>query len=734
MPDQLILRVAVPAPLYNCFDYLPPDGVLSSSLLPGVRVSVPFGRGTRCGVLLELISDPGTEPRRLKPAYSILDEEPLFATSDLELLVWAGRYYQHPVGEVIANALPVRLRKGEPPVSVMEKRWQLTALGRQQSLSELKRAPKQVALLKLLHDSTKGLTQGQISNQLGAYRSVLQAVEKKGWVASIDQAASMATPAGAIEATYTINTDQQAAVDAVDIGQFGVYLLDGVTGSGKTEVYLTLARNVVNSGKQALILVPEIGLTQQLIRRFEKRLGEGVAVLHSGLGERERERAWHMARLGHATVVLGTRSALLTPLPRLGLIVVDEEHDLSYKQQDGFRYSARDIAVIRSQRRGCPVILGSATPSLETLHNAQSGRYKHLQLTNRAGGAKPAPMNLLDIRSVRLQAGLSPVLIEKVRETLASGNQALLFINRRGYAPIVTCHDCGWIAECRRCDARMTLHGASGILWCHHCGSQRRLDPRCPECGTDDLRSLGQGTERVEEVLSQLFPEVGIARIDRDTTRRKGSLDKLLEGIRKGKYSLLLGTQMLAKGHHFPDVTLVGILDVDQGLFGADYRAAERMAQQIVQVSGRAGRAEKPGRVLIQTRHPDHPMMQLLIKSGYRAFAEEALAERQAALFPPFSYQVLLRAEAPLESAPRAFLDEAYEQGILLANGRVEFWGPVPAPMERRAGRYRAHLLLQSNQRSDLQRLLPQWVNFLSGLKSARRVRWSIDVDPQEMF
>ncbi|MCW8890776.1 MAG: primosomal protein N', partial [Sedimenticola sp.] len=432
--------------------------------------------------------------------------------------------------------------------------------------------------------------------------------------------------------------------------------------------------------------------------------------------------------------ILGTRSALLTPLPRLGLVVVDEEHDLSYKQQDGFRYSARDLAVIRSQRADCPVILGSATPSLETLQNARGGRYKHLLLSNRAGEAKPAPMHLLDIRSVRLQAGLSPVLIEKIRETLVSGNQALLFINRRGYAPIVTCHDCGWIAECRRCDARMTLHGASGILWCHHCGSQRRLDPRCPECGADDLRSLGQGTERVEEVLSQLFPEAGIVRIDRDTTRRKGSLAKLLEGIRKGKYSLLLGTQMLAKGHHFPDVTLVGILDVDQGLFGADYRAAERMAQQIVQVSGRAGRAEKPGRVLIQTRHPDHPMMQRLIQSGYRAFADEVLAERQAALFPPFSYQALLRAEAPQESAPRAFLDEAHEQGLLLAGGRVEFWGPVPAPMERRAGRYRAHLLLQANQRGDLQRLLAPWLNTLVGLKSARRVRWSIDVDPQEMF
>lgn len=734
MPDQLILRVAVPAPLYHCFDYLPPKGVGETDLLPGVRVSVPFGRGDRCGVLLELLHVPRIEGRTLKRAHSILDDQPLFRPADLELLVWAGRYYQHPVGEVFANALPVRLRKGQPPVPVLNTFWKLTPLGSRQEPVTLKRAPKQAQLLRLLAEAPDGLTQNQLSSHIGNCLPVLQALMRKEWVVAFEQSASLTAPSAATSATYRLNPDQRQAVDAVDLECFGAYLLDGVTGSGKTEVYLTLARRVVNAGKQALILVPEIGLTPQLIRRFERRLGQGVAVLHSGLGERERERAWHMARLGHASVVLGTRSALLTPLPRLGLVVVDEEHDLSYKQQDGFRYSARDLAVILSQRSDCPVILGSATPSLETLQNARSGRYHHLQLTNRAGDAKQSPMNLLDIRSVRLEAGMSPVLIEKVRETLNEGNQALLFINRRGYAPIVTCHDCGWVAECRRCDARMTLHSASGILWCHHCGSQRRLDPNCPECGADDLRSLGQGTERVEEVLAQLFPEAGIVRIDRDTTRRKGSLDKLLEGIRKGKYSLLLGTQMLAKGHHFPDVTLVGILDVDQGLFGADYRAAERMAQQIIQVSGRAGRAEKPGRVLIQTRHPDHPMMRLLIKHGYKAFAEEALAERQAAAFPPFSYQVLLRAEAPQESAPRAFLDEAYEQGVALASGRVEFWGPVPAPMERRAGRYRAHLLLQANQRSELQRLLPQWVSFLAGLKSARRVRWSIDVDPQEMF
>lgn len=735
MPEQPILRVAVPAPLHHCFDYLPPTGTPIGQLVPGVRVRVPFGRGERCGVLLEVITLADADRRRLKSAHALLDTAPLFSPADLALLRWAAGYYQHPIGEVIASALPVRLRKGEALLPVRQRIWSLTALGLQQDPGALRRAPKQAELLALLQDSGGCLDETQIFQSCPRSRATLRALAQKEWIAMHERLPNKtdATPAMQ-QAAPVLNDDQHQAVEAVDLERFGSYLLDGVTGSGKTEVYLALVGAVLQAGRQALVLVPEIGLTPQLIRRFERRLGGGLAVLHSGLAAGERERAWHLARLGQAAVVLGTRSALLTPLPRLGLIVVDEEHDLSFKQQEGFRYSARDLAVIRAQRSGCPVILGSATPSLESLHNARGGRYRHLRLPQRAGAAQPARLDLLDIRSVRMEAGLSPVLIRLLRETLDAGNQALLFINRRGYAPIVTCHACGWVAQCRRCDARMTLHAASRLLWCHHCGSQRRQDPRCPECGDTDLRALGQGTERVEEVLSGYFPEAGIVRIDRDTTRRKGSLDRLLDGIREGKYSLLLGTQMLAKGHHFPDVTLVGILDVDQGLFGADFRAAERMAQLIVQVAGRAGRAEKPGRVLIQTRHPDHPMMQLLVSRGYGAFATELLAEREAADFPPFSYQALLRAEAPSEAAPREFLEQAGELAQTLAAGRVELWGPVPAPMERRAGRFRAHLLLQAGQRADLQRLLSAWVGQLKTLKVARRVRWSIDVDPQEMF
>lgn len=735
MSDEPILRVAVPAPLYSFFDYLPPVGCDLNALTPGVRLLVPFGRGDRCGVLFALVAESTFARDRLKRVSKQLDDAPLFSAADLDLLQWAAGYYQHPIGEVVANALPARLRKGESQVSLTHRFWQLTPEGQQQSSEKLTRAPKQAALLALLAEAPQGLTQEMITSEAGASGAQLNKMADKGWVEVTERLLEPQT-GGGTETPPQLNDEQADAVAAVGDGldRFAVYLLDGVTGSGKTEVYLTLIARVLEQGRQVLVLVPEIGLTPQLLRRFERRVGGGLVVLHSGLASGERERAWHEARLGRAQVILGTRSALFTPLPRLGLILVDEEHDLSFKQQDGFRYSARDIAVIRGQRADCPVVLGSATPSLESLHNARVGRYQHLPLTRRAGGAQPPRLDLMDIRSVRLEAGISPVLMRMMRETLAEGSQVLLFLNRRGYAPVLTCHDCGWVAQCRRCDARMTLHAASGLLWCHHCGSQRRRMSECPECDGDDLRTLGQGTERLQESLEQQLPEVAMVRIDRDTTRRKGSLEKILDEIKAGKHSLLLGTQMLAKGHHFPDVTLVGILDVDQGLFGADYRAAERMAQQIIQVAGRAGRAEKPGRVVIQTRHPDHPLMQLLVREGYGAFATEALAERQETLYPPFSYQALLRAEAPAEGEPRQFLDEASTLAAELAGNSVERWGPVPAPMERRAGRFRAHLLLQSNRRGELQRLLAQWVPRLAKLKSARKVRWSIDVDPQEMF
>ena len=737
MAKQEILRVAVNAPLRMLFDYLPPQGMVGGRLRPGVRVRVPFGRGQRTGVLLEVAQSTGVGRSRLKRVTRVLDADPLLSAEDLALMGWAAAYYQHPIGEVLSGALPLRLRRGEAAAAGGVPGWRLTADGAAVDPAQLRGAPRQSAVMVALGRFSGRASRDELYGVCGPCAPVLRALEGKGWLepCRVDGAEGPAvdTPP---DNRPRLNPGQAAAVSVVGaaLGSYHCFLLDGVTGSGKTEVYLALVERALAERSQVLVLVPEIGLTPQLRERFNRRIREPIVVLHSGMGELERERAWLRARNGDASVVLGTRSAVFTPLPRLGLVIVDEEHDLSFKQQEGFRYSARDLAVIRGHRRGCPVVLGSATPSLESIENATRGRYGLLALPDRAGNASVPRIDLVDVRSAPLEGGLSPVTLGAVREEISAGNQVLLFLNRRGYAPLLTCHQCGWIAECRRCDARMTLHGASGMLWCHHCGSQRRADTCCPECTGADLRRLGQGTERLEETLRRLFPDQGVVRIDRDSTRRRGELERLLDEIKAGRHGLLVGTQMLAKGHHFPGVTLVCILDIDQGLFGTDFRAAERMAQMLIQVAGRAGREEKPGRVMIQTRHPDHPQLQLLVRRGYGAFAAHALVERREAQLPPFSHQALLRAAANGPAAPREFLEAAVESGEGLSPEGVFFFGPVAAPMERRAGKFRAHLLVQAGARADLQRFLGRWVPILESMKLAASVRWSIDVDPLDLY
>ncbi|MCK5640042.1 MAG: primosomal protein N', partial [Gammaproteobacteria bacterium] len=508
----------------------------------------------------------------------------------------------------------------------------------------------------------------------------------------------------------------------------------GVTGSGKTEVYLRIIEEVLASGRQALVLVPEIGLTPQLVQRFQQRFPVPIALLHSGLNDTERLNAWLMARDGSAPIVIGTRSAVFTPLCKPGVIIVDEEHDASYKQHDGFRYSARDLAVMRGHLVQVPVLLGSATPSMESLHNTRSVRYGLLELSKRAGAASQPSIRLLDIRSQPMDEGLSDNLLQVMRRHLQQNGQILLFLNRRGYAPVLMCHDCGWVGKCQRCDAHLTLYAGQRRMRCHHCASERPVFSECPECKSHELHPVGQGTERVEQALQRNFPDTEIARIDRDSTRRKGSMEAMLERIHEGKTRILVGTQMLAKGHHFPGVTLVAILDCDQGLFSVDFRASERMAQLITQVAGRAGRAEKSGEVLIQTHHPEHPLLQCLIQQGYQGFSKAILAERQAAELPPFSHMALLRAEAVAADAAMTFLCEARDLAQAIDVSDVDILGPVPAPMERRAGRFRAQLLLQATQRQDLQNLLSPWIQQLEGLKAGRKVRWSLDVDPYEMY
>ncbi|MGB5260147.1 MAG: primosomal protein N', partial [Gammaproteobacteria bacterium] len=580
---EKLLRVAVPTPLHRSFDYLPPIGTDCSSLPAGLRVRVPFGRRQVVGILLEVTSDSGIAREKLKHAVAVLDSKPVIGTDVMAMVLWASAYYHCPIGEAMAAALPVLLRRGESPDAVDITAWRLTAAGRDLDLTSLARATRQATVIALLQQHADGLAREAIDTPA----SVLRALADKGWIESFTPTAKdIARPfAAKAEAQHTLNPAQQQAVETMQasLGRFQPWLLEGVTGSGKTEVYLQLVESVLARQQQVLILVPEIGLTPQLVARFRRRFPVPLALLHSGLGERERLAAWQQARSGAAPVVIGTRSAVFTPLARPGLLVVDEEHDASLKQQDGFRYSARDLAVWRARHLDLPVVLGSATPSLESLFNVAQGRYRHCTLPERTGGARMPTFKVLDIRHQPLEDGLSYPLLDAIGRHLDANGQVLLFLNRRGYAPTLMCYDCDWVAECRRCDARLTWHQADGRLHCHHCGSQRPVDKTCPQCGGQELHPVGQGTERVEQAMAERFPDIERIRIDRDTTRRKGQLDALLGRARNGERQLLLGTQMLAKGHHFPNVTLVAILDADHGLFSTDFRASERMAQLIIQ-------------------------------------------------------------------------------------------------------------------------------------------------------
>jgi primosomal protein N' (replication factor Y) len=719
-----LLRVAVPSPLRRAFDYLPPETPDAEPPAPGTRVRVPFGRGARVGVVLEHVDDSEVPAHRLKRIGRTLDREPLLDARSLAFLRWASDYFHHPIGEVVLGALPARLRAGKPLPGRGELRWLLTEAGRDLSRDRFLRAPRQAAVWELLGGLADGATRSDLAALDGDWRGALEAMRGKGWVERSETLVgsdSAARPPPRASGP-TPSDEQREAIDAVYAARdrFQSFLLDGVTGSGKTEVYLAVIERIVALGRQALLLIPEIGLTPQIVARLQERLSMPMAVLHSGLTDRERLEAWAMARDGRASVVVGTRSAVFAPLARPGLFVVDEEHDASFKQQEGFRYSARDLAIVRAQQCGVPVLLGSATPSLESLNNSMSGRHQSLRLSERAQGALVPRVEVVDLRGQPFEEGISQRLANAIAECLAQGEQVLLFVNRRGYAPILICHGCGWQADCSRCDAHMVYHQHSKRLRCHHCGAERGVPEICPECDAGDLRALGLGTQT--------------DRVDRDSTRRKGAMQAVLDAIHAGRTNILVGTQMLAKGHHFPDVTLVGILDADGGLFGADFRAPERMAQLLVQVAGRAGRGRRPGRVLIQTHHPDHPLLKVLVREGYRDFGAAALGERRQADLPPFSCLALLRAEAPERERAMGFLDEARACALRLGDDRVQALGPVAAPMERRAGRFRAQLLLQSDERGPLHGLLTPWLAELETLKSGRRVRWSLDVDPQEML
>ncbi|NOY66887.1 MAG: primosomal protein N' [Gammaproteobacteria bacterium] len=734
MLDKNIVRVAVPVPLRRCFDYRLPEDISARTLKPGMRLWVPFGRSQVMGIVDEVGVEPSIAPGKIKAAIKTLDETPILNKPLVWLCRWASQYYHHPLGEVYHSALPVYFRQDKDVVLKESRVWQLTEQGLQ--VDQLpKNAVRQTELLQYLREYPLGQSDEQLKQALGQYKSSLKSMENKGWVQQI--VVKDDVDESGLESALDLNKAQEVAVEEICRYQdeFTAFLLYGVTGSGKTEVYLQVIQAVLTAGKQVLILVPEIGLTPQLLQRFSRRFAVPITVFHSGLSNGGRAQNWLQASTGRARIIIGTRSAVFACLQNPGLIIVDEEHDVSFKQQDGFRYSARDLAIVRARHEKIPIVLGSATPSLESMVNADEGRYTLLDLPERAGDAVHPDMHLIDLRHQKLDEGLSPVLIKHIHQHIEREGQVLLFLNRRGYAPTLLCHDCGWVGNCQRCDAHMTLHHASGQLRCHHCGTERRVDRHCPDCGSVDLRPIGQGTERTEEALKRHFPDVRIARIDRDTTRRKGEMERKLKQAESGEDQILLGTQLLAKGHHFPNVTLVAILDSDQGLFSADFRGGERMSQLILQVAGRAGRAEKSGEVLIQTHHPDHALLQYAIKQDYRVLTRALLEERQLVQWPPYSHLALLRAESTQRNKPMQFLREAAEKARLLSsNSQLMLLGPVPAPMEKRAGRYRAQLLLQAGERADLHNLLSCWLNEVEALKSSSTVRWSLDVDPQDMF
>ncbi len=739
MPDA-ILRLALPSPLRRLFDYRAPPGVPRSALQPGARLRVPFGRRELIGILIEVTGHSEVPLDKLKPALQLLDARSPLPPALFKLCLWTAQYYQHSLGDTLSWALPTLLRQGEPAEARQERFWHL-AEGARLDDPRLARAPRQREALQTIAQHPHGVAHSLLSKLL-LNKDSLELLREKGLlrIEVRRHAAGSRHASWLAQAELPLNAEQRAAAEAVraGFGAFNAFLLAGVTGSGKTEVYLQLIRETLEAGKQALVLIPEINLGPQTLARFERRFNARIALLHSGVNDRERLDAWLAARDGEADIIIGTRSALFTPMQRPGLIIIDEEHDASYKQQEGLRYHARDLAVVRARQENIPILLGSATPSLESLHNAHAGRYALLRLNQRAGGAQQPRFLRLDVKSRPLDSGISAPMQQAIAQTLAAGQQVLVFLNRRGFAPTLLCHDCGWLSECPRCDARMTVHQRSRELRCHHCGHVEHQPSNCPKCHKVDLRPVGAGTERAEERLAILFPQVPVLRVDRDSTARKEAMSNLFNTVQRGEPCILVGTQMLAKGHHFPRVTLVAILDADGGLFSADFRASERMAQLIVQVAGRAGRAEEPGKVIIQSHLADHPLLVQLTEQGYFAFADQALSERRGAGLPPFCHLALLRAEAHKPGQAEGFLDEACSEAELLLNelklSGIELLGPVPAPMERRAGRYRAQLLVQANARAPLHRLLNSWLQALEQMPSGRAVRWSLDVDPIDLF
>lgn len=747
-----ILAIAVPVPLRKTFNY-----TYAQPVELGVRVQVSFANRPLVGVVVgcvnsidEIPLEQQGDPNKYKPIDAVLDDTPMLSQSWLSLLHWLASYYQHPLGEVVQTALPNALRKPQSsqptPINVLALSPTLQAINvpgnditQTVPFIHLKRARKQFALACFVAAKTQSgtvdsLTKDEVKQHFSS--ALINALIKKEiLIESQHQLTSgcwfdrVGAEHFAHIAELPANVEQSVAISGISaqLNQFSCFLIEGITGSGKTEVYLQVINKVLQQRQQVLILVPEIGLTPQTVSRFESRFGITVGVLHSGLTDTERLVVWQQARLNQIGIVIGTRSAIFTPLPELGMIIIDEEHDDSFKQQDGLRYHARDLAIMLAQKQGIPIVLGTATPVLESLHRALTGKFQHFKLEQRAGNATVAPVHLIDICQQPLHYGLAPATLDVMQSHLSKGNQVLLFINRRGFAPAVVCSSCGHVEDCHACDKPMTYHKTQSRMVCHQCLAQASAPHHCSVCGASELITQGIGTEQLEQGLNELFPQYSTIRIDSDSMRGKHTLSQTIEDVNQRKHQILLGTQILAKGHHFAHVTCVVIMDVDGALFSADFRAPEKLAQLITQISGRAGRADKPGETFLQTTQPGHPLLQDLVNNGYGHFARFALHEREQAALPPFTYQVILRAED--ESPQRATQLLQFARHLLTNMQNISTIGPVPCLIEKKQTRHRYMLIIQSPYRNLRQKVLDTIIDDYAKYANKLRVRWSIDVD-----
>ncbi len=726
MSAPLVCKVCVPHSNRDHFDYY------SGGVLPavGARVYVPFRQKTKLGVVVGYA--PGNEmPLALKTIAAVIDETALLSDELLWLCQWVGEYYQSPLSEVLPLVLPKKYREGEPCRLSRCDCYALLTTDEEAHRQVAQHAHRRHALIDFMVQQITPVPKRTIT-QAGFTTTQVQALLDEKILVCTSHIEYPIVPSVLNSEPLVLNEEQAQAVEQISLSlsEYHGFLLQGITGSGKTEVYLQVIAKVLALGKQVLVLVPEIGLTPQLLARFTARFNQPIAVIHSHLNDSERQQAWQLANDNEVQLVIGTRTAVFTPMPKLGLIVIDEEHDASLKQMEGVRYSARDTALMRAHRNNIPIVLGSATPSLESLYNCKNNKYILLRLDQRALSVTPLHYQLIDVRGQPMQHGIAHPTLLLISEHLKQQNQVLVFINRRGFAPVLLCHQCGWMADCRACDTHLTLHRKNNRLICHHCGLNQAVIGQCPSCKSRELLPIGTGTQRVYDYLSAQFPHIAAVRVDRDEVQRKHALHACLQRIHEGEVQLIVGTQMLAKGHHFPRLTLVVVLDADNGFYNQDFRAIERLGQLLTQVAGRAGRAQYAGQVLVQTHLPQHPLLNLLVQEGYEPFAQALLNLRQQADLPPYHFLAMIRVQGNKQAK---LLDFLHAIKAMLQPLPVTVMGPAPAPLARKAGQHRLQLLIKASSRKKLQAALTVMRDWLTINKLGNGIRWNVDVDPMDL-